>query len=163
MLFFRDVDPDVDVRLSRPGRLADLVGEDSRDARGDAVSDVLADVHLEACVSTWALDVAEVSLSAEFRLDRLASKPDVCVVGFDMVALSWLDLPALVLDVLRDGRKSVCRVGLTNEPRHVPDVPRFREILARETSRGIGMELDHRAVRRCCMRLLGLPDWPATR
>lgn len=77
VLFFRDIDPDVDVRLILPGRTgADLVGDESLDARGEGVNDVLADVHLEGCVSTFALEVADMSLSTELRLDRLASMPE---------------------------------------------------------------------------------------
>lgn len=112
-LFFRDADadadadtdPDVDVRLILPGRIAGLVGEDSRDTNGDAVNDVLADVHLEGCVSTFALDVAEVSLSTEVRLDRLAS---MAVVGFAMTVSSWLDLGLRVGCYFRKGYTTGC-------------------------------------------------------
>lgn len=48
ILFFRDLGPDVDERLSLAGLTVDLVGEVSLDAKGDAVNGVLADVHLEA-------------------------------------------------------------------------------------------------------------------
>lgn len=121
MLFFRDAvvdpdadtDPDVDVRLILPGRIAGLDGEDSRDTNGDAVNDVLADVHLEGCVSTFALDVAEVSLSTDVRLDRLAS---MAVVGFAMIVSSWLDLGLLAGCCFGKGKHY--RVRVTNEPRH---------------------------------------------
>ncbi len=84
----------MDVRLSLPGRIAGLAGEESLDAKGDVVKDVLVDVHLEACVSTFALDVTDVSLSTELRLDRLASIPAVGVVGFAMARRlsDWLSL-----------------------------------------------------------------------
>ena len=86
VLFFRDKDPEVDVRLILPGRTgADLVGDESLDARGEGVNDVLADVHLEGCVSMFALEVADMSLSTELRLDRLASMPEGLEVGFAMV------------------------------------------------------------------------------
>lgn len=126
-LFFRDVyadaGPDVDVRLVLPGRIAGLVGEDSRDTNGDAVNDVLADVHLEGWVSTFALDVAEVSLSAEFRLDTLVS---ILVVELAMVLLSWLELGWLQMlfwevERLADARKRMNHVSDV----HVPKPPDF--------------------------------------
>ena len=89
VLFFRDIDPDVDVRLSPPGRTeAGRVGDEFLDSRGEGVNDVLVDVHLEGCVSTCALEVADVSLSTELRLDRLASMPGVLEVEFAMVQLT---------------------------------------------------------------------------
>lgn len=129
VLFLRDIDPDpdVDVRLILPGRIAALVGEESLDAKGDAVNDVFVDVHLEGCVSIFALDVAEVSLSTELRLEKLASMPAVWVLGFAMAA-GWF----FVGVVTRLGSIGIgcgceccfgrmgkgCRMRATNEPRH---------------------------------------------
>lgn len=73
ILFLRDPAGVGDVRLALPVLAEGRVGDVSLDCAGDAVSEVEADVHFEACESIWALEVAEVSLSIEFRLDRLAS------------------------------------------------------------------------------------------
>jgi len=54
---------------------AGLVGDGSRDKCGEPVTEVLVEVHFDCWVSILALDVAELSLSAELRLDILASSP----------------------------------------------------------------------------------------
>lgn len=76
-LFLRDWAGDADARLDLPEGLVVLVGDGSLDWAGEAVRDVEADVHLEVCVSRTALDGTDVSLSAELRLERLASRPVV--------------------------------------------------------------------------------------
>lgn len=68
-------DVDVDTRFVLAVVLVTLVGDGSLDSAGEAVKDVEADVHLEGCVSRFALDGTEVSLSMEFKLEMLASRP----------------------------------------------------------------------------------------
>lgn len=57
--------------------MAVFVGDGSLDWAGEAVTDVEADVHPEGCVSRLALDGTDVSLSTEFKLIVLASRPVV--------------------------------------------------------------------------------------
>lgn len=76
-VLLRDWAGDADARLILPEGLVVLVGDGSLDWAGEAVRDVEADVHLEVCVSRTALDGTDASLSAELRLERLASRPVV--------------------------------------------------------------------------------------
>ncbi|KAI1148016.1 hypothetical protein F4825DRAFT_116722 [Nemania diffusa] len=76
-LFLRDCAGDMDARLGLPEVLVVRVGDVSLDSTGEAVRDVEAEVHLEAWVSGIALDGTDGSLSAEFRLEVLASRPVV--------------------------------------------------------------------------------------
>lgn len=87
-LFFRDLDaPPVEVRVCRAALTVGLVGDASRESRGDGVNDVLAEVHLDCWVSTFVLDAADASLSTEFRLDKLASSPGAVALAA-MVSLT---------------------------------------------------------------------------
>lgn len=49
----------VEERLVRPALAEGPAGEDSLDCRGDAVREVVVEGHLDGCVSTLALDVAD--------------------------------------------------------------------------------------------------------
>lgn len=77
----------MEARLVLPDLREGRVGEGSLDCAGDAVTEVDAEVHLDCCESMCALEVADVSLSAEFRLDRLASM----TTGLSaMLVVGWL-------------------------------------------------------------------------
>jgi hypothetical protein len=80
LLFFLD-GADIDPRLILLVTLVVLDGDGSLDWAGEAVKDVEADVHLEGWVSWLALEGTDVSLSMEFRLDKLASKPAMLVLA----------------------------------------------------------------------------------
>lgn len=82
----RDLAGVVEPRFIRPVLTVRRAGDGSLDCVGDAVSEVDAEVHLDAWESTCALDVADVSLSTEFRLDRLAS----IATGLFAILLGWL-------------------------------------------------------------------------
>jgi hypothetical protein len=72
----------MDARLVLPEVLAAvLVGDGSLDCVGEAVKDVEADVHLEGWLSRIALEGTDVSLSTEFRLETLASRPAVLLLA----------------------------------------------------------------------------------
>lgn len=58
-LFFLDLL--VDARLALPALARGLVGDCSLEAKGEAVSEVVLDVHLEGRVSICVLEVADVS------------------------------------------------------------------------------------------------------
>lgn len=90
----RDCAGDIDARLVLPEALDVLAGDGSLDSAGEAVNDVEAEVHLEGCVSRFALDGTDVSLSREFRLDMLASRPAVLLVFAMMPDLSGAALVA---------------------------------------------------------------------
>lgn len=83
----RDLVEDVEARLVLPVFAVGRVGDGSLDCTGDAVSEVEVEVHLDVWESICALEVADVSLSAEFRLDRLASM----ATGLLAMLLDWLD------------------------------------------------------------------------
>lgn len=87
-LFLRDCTGEFDARLDLPEVLNSLVGDGSLDWAGEGVKDVEADVHLEGCVSRFALDGTDVSLSLEFKLEILASRPAVLLVFAMMPGLS---------------------------------------------------------------------------
>jgi hypothetical protein len=82
-----------DDRLVLPVFADGLEGDGSLEAKGEAVTDVVAEVHLDCCVSTFALEVADVSWSTEFRLDMLASRPVLSPCGKvpDLSMLADLD------------------------------------------------------------------------
>lgn len=71
----------MDARLVLPVFERDLFGELSLDAKGEAVREVAVEVQREGCVSTFALEVADVSWSTELRLEMLASRPELLLCG----------------------------------------------------------------------------------
>jgi len=101
LLFFLDGADDIDPRLILLVTLAVLDGDGSLDWAGEAVKDVEADVHLEGWVSWLALEGTDVSLSTEFRLDKLVSKPEVLVLAMvaDRLVTTTTDCWLLVLRV----------------------------------------------------------------
>lgn len=82
----RDLVELVEARLSLPFLSEGRIGDESRDCVGEAVNEVEVEVHLDVCESMCALEVADVSLSAEFRLERLASM----ATGLFAMLLEWV-------------------------------------------------------------------------
>lgn len=76
---------DTDTRPVLPDDLVVLEGDGSLDGAGEAVTEVEA----EGCVSRIALEGTDVSLSTEFRLEKLVSKPGVLLL-FAMVMVADL-------------------------------------------------------------------------